>query len=1096
MRRRRGHWYLLGFLAAFASFWLLLEVLGWLFQPDLSTPPRHYSPEQIAQAVKDRDVRFDPATLPVIQRDVDYSQGAAAAWYPKGESPILAELVREGKFPPVAQRVPEEPLVLAGVEGIGKYGGTWLRVANAVPDIGIVGWRIAYPCLVRWSPLGYPIVPHVAKSVESSPDKREWTITLRKGMKWSDGQPYTVEDVKYWWEDEVNDKTFGGIVPLWLKVSGQVAKFEWLDEQRFKIVFPLPNGLFLETLAYRGDAFVNSPAHYLRQYHPRVGNKELIRKTMESYRLASERATYGFMKDYYNPECPRVWPWVYRTYKTNPPQVFVRNPYYFAVDTAGNQLPYVDRVQFEVQDGKMLALSASNGLISMQTRHIRYEDYTELMSRREEAGTRILHWYPGCRSVYAINPNLNRRVDPAKPETRWKAQLLGDKRFRQALSLAINRQEIIQAEFNGQVEPAQVAPGPESPFRHDRLSTAFIEYAPARANTLLDEIGLTQRDYEGYRTFPDGTRMTFYFDYCNFTGIGPAQLFIDDWARVGVRVIPRERSRALFYNEKQFNEFDLNVWTAESDFLPLQSPRYFVPVDGESFYAGGWGRWFQRGGFYGNPEANKGNAVEPPKDHPIYRAMQVYDAAIKAPTFEEQRRIFNEALDIAAENLWTINISSAPPQLVVVKNEFRNVPRNAIHGVIFLTPGNAGIETYYFDKSNDSPGAVSDVKQALTQVTPRPGSLGKGPAPKSSGGRMLGQVIRYTVLAIVALGLLLVALRHPYVAQRLVIMVPTMLIISVIIFTIIQLPPGDYLTIRIMALQESGDEVDMQQIEDLRKMFHYEEPAWKRYCRWLGLNWFLSFNQKDLGLLQGNMGRSMETTQLVNDMVGDRILLTVLLSLGTILFTWFTAIPIGIYSAVKQYSLTDYALTFLGFIGMCVPAFLLALVLMALSGVSGLFSAEFAAQPEWNWPKVVDMLKHIWIPIVVLGVGGTAGMIRVMRANLLDELKKPYVVTARAKGVRPLKLLFKYPVRLALNPFISGLGGLFPQLVSGGAIVSIVLSLPMVGPMLLSALFSQDMYLAASMLVVLSLLGVLGTLVSDLLLLWLDPRIRFQGGTR
>jgi ABC-type dipeptide/oligopeptide/nickel transport system permease component len=251
-----------------------------------------------------------------------------------------------------------------------------------------------------------------------------------------------------------------------------------------------------------------------------------------------------------------------------------------------------------------------------------------------------------------------------------------------------------------------------------------------------------------------------------------------------------------------------------------------------------------------------------------------------------------------------------------------------------------------------------------------------------------------------------------------------------------------------------------------------------------------------MGLLQGNMGRSMETTQLVNDMVGDRITLTVLLSLGTILFTWLTAIPIGIYSAVKQYSLTDYVLTFVGFIGMCVPAFLLALILMAVSGISGLFSAQFAAQPEWNWPKILDMLKHIWIPVVVLGVGGTAGMIRVMRANLLDELKKPYVVTARAKGVRPMKLLLKYPVRLALNPFVSGIGGLFPALVSQGAIVSIVLSLPMVGPMLLSALFSQDMYLAASMLMVLSLLGVFGTLVSDLLLLWLDPRIRFKGGSR
>lgn len=978
-KRTSRYFYVAGFLIAFVGFCLLLQLMGWLFQPDLSVPPKQYTPEQIAEAIRDRDVSFDPKNPPIIYKEVNYAEYATAPWSPKGESPILAAMVKEGKLPPVKERVPEEPVVLAGVEGVGTYGGTWLRVANAMRDVDIISWRIAYPSLVRWSPLGYPIVPHAAKSVESSPDKKEWTITLRKGMKWSDGHPLTTDDILYWWENVLNDTAVTGVVPLWLKVCGKSPTFERLDELRLKIVFPLSNGLFLETLASRGHEILNSPAHYLRQYHPRLGDQALIEKTMQAYRLPSPRATYDFMKDNFNPECPRIWPWVYRTYKTNPPQVFVRNPYYFAVDTAGNQLPYVDRVQFEVQDGKMLALSASNGLITKQSRHIRYEDYTELMSRREEAGTRILHWYPGCRCVYAINPNLNRYVDPGRPETRWKAELLAEKRFRQALSLAINRHEIIKAEFNGQVEPAQVAPGPESPFRHDKIEKAFTEFDPPRANTLLDEIGLTKRDYEGYRTFPDGTRMTFYFDYCNFTGIGPAQLIVDDWAKVGVRVIPRERSRALFYNEKQFNEFDFNVWTSESDFLPLQSPRYFVPVDGESFYAGGWGRWFQRGGFYGNADATKGYAVETPKDHPMYRAMQAYDRALQAPTLEEQRRIFNEVLDIAADNTWTISISVSPPQLVVVKQGFRNVPRNAITGYLFLTPGNAGVETYYFDKSNDSPGAVADTRQSLEKVTPRPGSLEKTAAPASSAGKTLSTIITWLILGICGAGLLFVAFRHPYIGRRMLIMVPTMMVISVIIFSIIQLPPGDYLTIRIMALQESGDDVDTQQIEELRKMFHYDEPVWQRYCRWLGVYWFGTFSNKDAGLLQGNMGRSMETTQLVNDMVGDRIMLTVLLSLGTILFTWVTAIPIGIYSAVKQYSLSDYVLTFLGFIGMCVPAFLLALVLMAMSGVSGLFSAEFAAQPEWTWPKTLDMLKHIWIPILVLGVGGTAGMIRVMR---------------------------------------------------------------------------------------------------------------------
>ena len=270
----------------------------------------------------------------------------------------------------------------------------------------------------------------------------------------------------------------------------------------------------------------------------------------------------------------------------------------------------------------------------------------------------------------------------------------------------------------------------------------------------------------------------------------------------------------------------------------------------------------------------------------------------------------------------------------------------------------------------------------------------------------------------------------------------------------------------------------------------------------MGFRWFGTFKAEDQGLLQGNLGRSMETLRTVNDTVGDRVLLTFLISLGTIGFTWVLALPIGIYSAVRQYSPGDYVLTFVGFIGMCVPNFLLAIVLMFLSSrylglnVSGLFSPTYSATPEWSWGKGMDLLKHVWLPVVVIAAGGTAGMIRVMRGNLLDELRKPYVTTAMAKGVQPFRLLMKYPVRLALNPFISGIGGIFPALISGGALVAIVLSLPMIGPLLLDALMAQDIYLAGSMLMILSILGVLGTLVSDLLLLWLDPRIRMGGGSK
>jgi ABC-type dipeptide/oligopeptide/nickel transport system permease component len=349
---------------------------------------------------------------------------------------------------------------------------------------------------------------------------------------------------------------------------------------------------------------------------------------------------------------------------------------------------------------------------------------------------------------------------------------------------------------------------------------------------------------------------------------------------------------------------------------------------------------------------------------------------------------------------------------------------------------------------------------------------------------------------------LLLAFKHPYVGRRLLIMVPTMAIISIITFAIIQIPPGNYLTTYIEQLKHKGEELSAGEVADLETMFYLNDPVVIQYSRWIGLKWFFTFDPADEGLLQGNLGRSMAQQKPVNDIIGDRILLTVLISLGTILFTWALAVPIGIYSAVRQYSLSDYLLTLVGFLGMCIPQFLFALVLIYWSDhylgikVTGLFSSQYAVQPHWDLAKFVDLLQHIWLPVLVLGVGGTAGMIRVMRANLLDEIKKPYVTTARAKGVRPLKLLLKYPVRLALNPFISGIGGLFPALISGGAIVAMVLSLPTVGPLMLDALLTEDMYLAGSLLMVLSMLGVFGVLISDLLLLWLDPRIRFEGGGR
>lgn len=326
-----------------------------------------------------------------------------------------------------------------------------------------------------------------------------------------------------------------------------------------------------------------------------------------------------------------------------------------------------------------------------------------------------------------------------------------------------------------------------------------------------------------------------------------------------------------------------------------------------------------------------------------------------------------------------------------------------------------------------------------------------------------------------------------YILHRLLMMIPTLLIISLIVFVIIQLPPGDYLESYIAELQSQGESVDPEKIAFLRQQYGLDRPLHEQYFHWL------------TGMFRGDFGYSFEYDLPVTEVVGDRLVLTVLVSFVTIVFTWIVAFPIGIYSATHQYSWGDYGLTFLGFIGLATPNFLLALVMLYLANVyfgtsiGGLMDPEFIDQP-WSWAKLMSVLEHLWIPVVVIGTSGTAGMIRRLRANLLDELQKQYVVTGRAKGLPRFKLLTKYPLRMALNFFISDIGSILPSVISGAEVVAVVLSLPTTGPMMLSALQSQDMYLAGSFLMFLASLTVVGVLLSDLALAALDPRIRLQGG--
>ena len=324
-----------------------------------------------------------------------------------------------------------------------------------------------------------------------------------------------------------------------------------------------------------------------------------------------------------------------------------------------------------------------------------------------------------------------------------------------------------------------------------------------------------------------------------------------------------------------------------------------------------------------------------------------------------------------------------------------------------------------------------------------------------------------------------------YIIRRLLIMVPTVALIAVLTFVVVELPPGDYASRVADAMEQRGENVDMEYIQAIRELYRLDDPTFVRFFRWLG------------GFMTGDLGYSIEYRMPVRNVFAQRFPITILLSIASMLFTWAVAFPIGLYSAVRQYSFGDYFWSVVGFIGLSVPNFLLALVLMFYSAkylggaIGGLFSKEFE-DAAWSIPKVLDLMKNLAIPVIVIGTASTAGLIRILRANLLDELKRPYVELARAKGLTERRLIVKYPLRIAINPFLSGAGSILPGLISGAVITEIVLDLPAMGPVFLRAIRAEDMQLVASYLLILAILTVIGTLISDLLLAVADPRIRYD----
>ncbi len=596
---------------------------------------------------------------------------------------MLAELVKQGKLPPVDERLPEDPMIVPPVEEIGQYGGSWRRVAVGSGDVGIFEYRLMYGNLIRWNKEGTDFVANVAKSWDASEDGTTYTFHLRKGMRWSDGEPFTADDILFWYEDVILNAELTPTFPDWLTVGGTKGEVRKIDDYTIQFVFPVPHGLFLTYCASAyGTMLTGYPKHYLKQFHVNYAEKDQLEK-------ASKEAGFEFWYQLFNakrteesnPDLPTIFTWNFKQILPTVPVVLERNPYYWKVDPQGNQLPYIDKVVVDlVENSEMANMKAVAGEIDMQLRHMLFKNYPLFMENREKGGYRVLKWTRGYVTDSVIAPN----VAHADPVLR---QIIGDKRFRYALSYAINRDEVIQLVYLGMAEPNQVSPLATSPFYWEEQAKNAIEYDPDKANALLDEMGLQWDANHEYRLRPDGQTLALTYEYAPVFGawgdIG--ELLVEYWKPIGIKLTVKEEERTLFYERKAANQHDIGVWTGSAEFNPLIDPRWFLPFTEESIHAIPYAQWYQSGGKTGE---------EPPGD--LRKVQELFDQIKSTPNPDKQKELFREILRLNKENLWVIGIATAPPEVVIVKNNFRNVPEQAVSDWHLLTPGATAPEQYFF----------------------------------------------------------------------------------------------------------------------------------------------------------------------------------------------------------------------------------------------------------------------------------------------------------------------------------------------------------------------------------------------------------------
>jgi len=595
------------------------------------------------------------------------------------EAPMLEALVEASQLPPVTERLPANPLVIVPPEQCGPYGGTWTRFATSVGDIGVFEARLAYEGLVRWDPMGREILPNLAVRWEIEDQGRTFTFWLRRGVRWSDGVPFTADDIVFWYEDTLNNRDLTPVVPREWKTGEDPVQLDQLDAYTVRFRFAEPKGLFLKQLASgQGYAIVANAAHYFRQFHPRYTPLEELEAQARAegvgqwYRLWRKRASYVS-----NPDRPFLWAWVVKTPAPAQPVVFERNPYYWKVDPQGNQLPYIDRVTFDTYDPELINMKAVEGGIGMQTRHLEFSNFPLFTGKQQSGGYRALEWPNAGGGTLLVALNLNHQ-DPVMHD------IIGDRRFRIALSHAIDRDEINEVGYFGMGMPRQNGPPATSPYYMPEYEKAYIEYDPERARQLLDDMGLNRRNRNGVRLRPDGKPIQLFIDMASMSGNAQLlELVAEYWTAVGVKTDLKLLARELFYRRKAALMHDCGVWWPSDEQEPTIDPRWFLPFSQESIQGIDYATWFRTGGRKG---------AEPPT--PIRRCIELYQQIELETESEVQIRLFKDIIELNRQHLWVIGTIGDVPAPVIVKDTFRNVPDEALCGWIFRTPGNTAPECY------------------------------------------------------------------------------------------------------------------------------------------------------------------------------------------------------------------------------------------------------------------------------------------------------------------------------------------------------------------------------------------------------------------